>query len=304
MTEEPEIIFKNHFPCPECRAVLNFKEEMFDDYFHSKDVICPICGINLDILNIFKVQCKEGHIFGFHYSLLGCVGRTKKITLKPLETFDLDLSDVIRDGELLFISYTPYGNCELHPIEVHTNIPEPHIRRKKILLYGRPLSKDAKETEIDILYWYSLSDIKDDIGMTLILDAFQRYYEKNYRYMVISASTAVEVAQTRFFTELLKSSEIGARKIESFLTQQATFSPQLKVLLPLLADKLKFPKMKTEIYDGLLNLRDDRNDVVHEGIPENGWKEERIETELISALFAFKYYRMVSKIIAKTDNPE
>lgn len=301
MIEVQELFFKNHFPCPECGAVIIFNEEMFDNYFRSKDVFCDICGIKLDIWNIFKVECKQGHIFGFHYSLLGCVGRTKKITLKPMEIFELDLSDDIGDGELLYRNYTPYGDGDLFPTEVHGNTPEPHIRQKKIVLYGRPLSKDAKETEINILYWYSPSEFKDDIGMTLILDAFQRYHEKNYRYMVISASTAVEVAQTRFFTELLKSSGIGSSKIESFLTQQATFSPQLKVLLPLLADKLKFPKMKMEIYDGLLNLRNDRNDVVHEGVPENGWKNERIETELISALFAFKYYRMVSKITAKPD---
>lgn len=303
MSEMSELLFKNNFPCPNCKGLINFNDGLFSTYFLPIETICPHCNFKQDIWKIFKDLCKEQHIFGFHYGLLGCEGKTKKITLEKNKTYELDLSDEIGEGELLFINYTS-DSGGLHPIEVHNNTPQQHIKPKKIYLYGRPLRDDAKNTEVTILYWHSTSEIKDNIGMILLLDAFKRYYEKNYRYMIISASTAVEIAQTRFFLELLKSSGLSAQKIKQFLIQNATFSSQLKILLPFLADKMEFPMLKKEVYDALLNLRTDRNDVVHEGVPKNGWKDERIEDELISALFAFKYYEMVSNMTIKEKGEE
>lgn len=261
-------------------------------FFKSEEILCPFCQKPLNLWIVFKSLLGE-QVFGHHYSLLGCKGKFREIKLKPNETFILDLSDDIGDGDLLYINYTP-GPGGVQPIELHSNTPLPHIRQKTIYLYGRPLDNDASETGINCFYWFAPDILSDDLGMRLLLDAFKRYYEDNYRYMVISAFTAVEIAQYGFFSGLLTSSKISySKKVEPFLTKNATFSSQLRVLLPFLADKMKFPMLPTEVYDGLENLRKDRNDLVHRGKPKKGLESQRIKNELVGALFAFKYYKLM-----------
>lgn len=295
MVDVDQIKLTNHLVCEQCNAVLNFTDNLFISFFLSEDTKCPICQNEHNIWKLFKNSLDQS-IFGSHYSLLGCIGKIKKIHLKPNENCNLDLSNEIGDGELLFINYTPFKGG-VFPIETHSNIPEPHIRRTNIHLHGYTLDENASETEISCFYWFAPAEIKDDLGMRLILDAFQRYYEKNYRYMVISAFTAVEISQYHFFAELLKSSGISySNKIEPFLTHNATFSSQLRVLLPFLAEEMKFPMLNKPIYDGIENLRKDRNDVVHKGEPKKGWEQERLKNELISALFAYKYYKLILTI--------
>jgi len=301
LIELDKISFTNHFVCKECNAVINFNDNLFSSYFLSEEITCPFCQNKLELWKLFK-KSLDMSVFGSHYSLLGCVGKYKKFHLKPNEKYCLNLSDEIGQGELLFINYTPYGKGGVFPMETHSNTPEPHIRRTEIHLYGYTIDEDASETEINCSYWFAPAEFKDDLGMRILLDAFQRYYEKNYRYMVISAFTAVDIAQHQFFSELLTSSGLSYKdKIKPFLTQTATFSSQLKVLLPVLADKMKFPMLNKQVYDGLEQLRKDRNDVVHKGEPEKGWNEERLKNELIAALFAYKYYRIILSELSNGD---
>ncbi|MFA0834565.1 MAG: hypothetical protein ACC609_11225 [Methanobacterium formicicum] len=301
MVNIDQISFKNQFVCGKCDRFLFFNDDIFMLYFQSKEIRCSNCDVKVDIYKAFKNLLDMGAA-GFHYSLIGCIGKVKKFNIKANETYMLDLSNEIGGGELLYINYTPTGKGHVHPLEMHFNIPPRTIWQNSVKLYGLPLAVDASESEITCFYWFAPAELKEDLGMGLILDAFQRYYENNYRYMVISAFTAVEISQYNFFAELLKSSGLSySKKIEPFLTHNATFSSQLRVLLPFLADEMKIPMLNKPIYEGLENLRKDRNDVVHKGEPKEGWDHEKVKTELISALFAYKYYKLMLPKINKGD---
>jgi hypothetical protein len=267
---------------------------IFLEYFNSEEIVCPWCGKRLDLFKVFTDILKEGFDqLGLHYSLIGCEHKFEKISLKPHELYTLDISERIGDGELLYISYTPEGG-DIFPLEHHSNTPQPHINQETIYLYGKPQVDKAVETKINISYWIAPAEIKDDVSLRLLVDAFKRYYEKNYQYMVISAFTAVEIVQNQFFTNILNSSGIGKEKVEPFLKDHATFSYQFGILLPLLVNKFKLPKMGQKVYDGLMNLKTDRDNIVHSGEPKSDWDINRIQRELIAALFAFKYYKLIS----------
>lgn len=300
MVELDEVNITNYLVCEKCRRAINFNDNLFKLFFLSETVNCPICKENIPIFKTFKNSLDSGA--GFHYSLIGCIGKAKKFNIKTNEIYTLYLSKEIEAGELLYISYTPTNHGHVQPIEIHFNIPPRNIWQNSVRLYGLPMAEEASETEVTCFYWFAPAKLKDDLGMKLLLDAFQRYHEQNYRYMVISAFTSVEIAQYYFFSELFKSTGLSySKKIEPFLTHNASFSSQLRVLLPFLAEKMKFPMLNKLIYDGLENLRKDRNDVVHKGEPEQGWDEEKVKTELISALFAYKYYKLMLPKINKGD---
>lgn len=58
-------------------------------------------------------------------------------TLYPDKINELDLSNKINGGKLIFISYTPV-NGNLRPIELHGNCPEKNINNPHKFLFHMP----------------------------------------------------------------------------------------------------------------------------------------------------------------------
>ncbi len=291
-----EYIVKKIIFCPKCTHSLELSDAIFDAFFQSKEIICPECKENIDLWETIKKQLDEILVsFGWHYSLLGCEGRHNNIILKPTEVYKLDLSKEIGEGELLYINYTP-TNGGLFPIQMHSNTPMTHIKPKIIHLFPCPSKDGSVETVVQIFYWFAPLEVVGDLSTMLLLDAFQRFYEKNYRYMLISAQTSVEILHYKFFEKMLKSSNIAKDKIKNFLENQVTFSPQLFILLPFLAKSMNFPIWDSRITDGLRILVRNRNDVVHRGESEKQLNEDQLKQALLSAFFALKYYKIIHKI--------
>ncbi|CEL24401.1 hypothetical protein MB9_0758 [Methanobacterium formicicum] len=293
LIDKNDFVMNHGFQCPDCKTLISYNDELFINFFKSNLVNCVYCQKQLNIWKIFKDFVNHS-VFGEHYTLLGCRYRFKEININPLEKFTLDLTEEVGDGYLLFINYNSYFGG-VFPAEFIKIIPPSSILPKRIELYGCIPDKDkpVTETRVRIFYCYAPSQVIDDLSMRLILDAFQKYYENNYRHMVISASTAVEIAQHNFFSKILKTDRVSDDKIKTFLKDNATFSSQLKVLLPTLADKMKFPMLNEQIKNDLINLRKDRDYLVHKGELKKDWDVDKIKNELISSLFAIKYYKLV-----------
>lgn len=100
-------IFKEIFACPSCETPIVIKEDEFKSYFKNS-LHCPNCKDKLDLWNLFlfKLNSTLFH-FGAHYSLVGCIDSYKTISLNKNEKIILDLNDVIGDGILLYVNFTP-----------------------------------------------------------------------------------------------------------------------------------------------------------------------------------------------------
>jgi len=282
--------------CDKCESPLEISDASFEAFFHSRDIICTNCKQRIDLWDALKMQFDSLFVsFGWHYSLLGCQGRVIKIVLKPNEIYNLDLSREIGEGKLLYINYTPDGGG-LFPTQIHSNTPLTHIIPTKISLFPRPLKENASETQVHVLYWFAPKEIKDDLSVMLLLDAFQRFYEKNYRYMVISAQTAIEILQYKLFERLFELGDLSKDRIKTFLEDKATFSSQLFTLLPLLGKIMNFPIPNSKIFEGLKILVKTRNDVIHRGKPRKQLDEDQMKIALMSAFFTLKYYKIIHKI--------
>ena len=85
------------------------------------------------------------------------------------------------------------------PLQTHSNVPIIHYIPSIIKLYPRPLRKDFKDTKTQIMYWFAPKEVYDDLSIMLMLDAFQKVYQEEYRHMSISAQSAIEILLYRFF---------------------------------------------------------------------------------------------------------
>lgn len=224
---------------------------------------------------------------------VGCVSSEFDILLKHDEN-TLDLSTIIGEGELVYINYSWAG----HPHYILTQEPLVRINKNKIMLFPSIMTENLKEVEIGVYLWFAPKEMLDDLSTMLLLDAFQKYYDRNYRYMLISAQTSVEVLQHKFLNKLLKENKISNERIEDFLENKAPFSTQLFTLLPFLANIMDFPiwKKGSQIEEGLKILRDNRNDVVHRGKLERQLNDDKLQKALLGAFFALKYFKIIHKI--------
>lgn len=287
--------FKDYFVCPECNSVLNMNDNLFMSYFNSVKLTCPQCKKSIDLWKIFMKQLDPPVIsFASHYSLLGCVNNRTKILIKPNELFKLDLSNEIGEGELLYINYTPCSG-ETFPIETHSNVPISHLKVKNKLIYGQPINENSKETEVNVYYWFAPEKLKDDLSNMLLLDAFKFFFEGDYRYMIISAHSSVEIILSKFIKKILTEHSISEKNSKEF-TKSIGTKYQLDTLLPLICNLLNFPILDTKIVGGLKDLRADRNRLIHTGETDI-LDKTKLKKELISAFFAFRYFKLLNEII-------
>lgn len=285
--------------CPKCyNTVIVLDSAIFSEYFEGNLIECSDCKNKYTLWDAAKNICNSTLVtFGQHYGLLGCHVRHVQITMNPGQFYTLDLTEQIGNGELLYIVYTPSGNGNgppIMPMEMHSNVPLHHIKNKIIHLapydYG---GKAQYPTNVEIMFWFAPENITTDLSSMMMLDAFQRYYEKNYRYMIISAQTALEILQNKYLDANLVALNLRKEDVNSFRKDVATFYYQLFVLMPLLSSKEGFPLPNEQIIAGCRRLVKSRNHIVHQGECSSQWTEADYMEMLLSAYFLFKYYKVV-----------
>lgn len=284
---------KDFFICPECGAISKLNNRLFMAYFTSGNIHCEYCNKPIDLWKTFNDLLDPPMLsFAYHYSLLGCINKHTKLMIKPNELIRLDLSEEIGDGDLLYINYTS-GPGWTFPIETHSNVPISHLKVKNKLLYGQPIEKNAKETEVNVSYWFAPKELKDDLSTMLLLDAFKFYFEENYRYMIISAHSSVEIILSKFIQKIFKEYGISKNKMDKFNDKFET-EKQLDYILPFICNLLDFPLLNEKIVNGLNIIRNKRNELMHEGETKDMHKSE-YKIMILSAFFAYKYFKIHMK---------
>jgi len=290
--------YSNYVICPE-----NHMSTLYDNdykkYFMNEDLTCKWCKKSLDLWECLKHLTGSGLAFAQHYTLLGCIEGNAKIILEPKKPFDVDLSEKIGDGKLLYINYTIHASSEtpLYPLELNSLEPINEVRKNKFRIIPYDYFKDSSEaTTIEVHYCYAPKEVMDDLSTSLMLDSFEQFYKKNNKQMIISAQTAIEILQNAFFIKNFSDTGISDNKIKDFLQNKATYDSQLFILLKwLLKDKnLPFPSEKMLEY--IKMLMNARNSLVHTGKIKAQLKDSDYPDMLISAFLMYKYYQVVHEI--------
>jgi len=274
----------------ECGLYVPLTEKLLTDYFISDDYECMVC--NNKLWDVLASPFREPElILGWHYGILGCLEGRKRIELESNGEYTWDFSEDIDDGKLLGLWLFSFESDKIQPLIIHGNVLQHPLKSNKISIYGRSLDSSSKSIKLELKYVYAPKEVLDDLGIMLLLDAFRFFQEKNYRYMIISAHTSVEIILNEFIENSLIDNGVSRGKAENLLSQAATYSHQLKALLPFVTQIRGLPKLNKRIYDSLEHLRKDRNALIHEGEVDMG-NFERLRDELISAFLAHQYFRI------------
>lgn len=277
----------------ECSRVLPLGDKQFKTFFESGTYECDSCGKSLWETLIDSLEGVES-VLGFYFSMLGCILYRKKIELKSGETYVWNVEKDLKGGELLVLHL---HNLEtgVEPTIVHGNVPRNPLKNKEISIYGRSTIPGIKN-EIHIRYVYAPKVIKDNLAIMILLEAFKFFYEKDYRHMIISAQTSVELLLYQFIEEGLIKIGAPKKKTENMLQKATTYSYQLNPLLKVISIANKFPILNEQIVQGLEEMRKDRNNLIHRG-KTNTSDITKLKRELISAFLICKYLELYGKTL-------
>ncbi len=258
-------------------------------------MICPKCNTELNWWSLLLRHFDWGYST-YLYSIIGAFNTSLMITMKPNEIFELNLEKIgiPKEAKILQINYTPNGEG-LFPIEIHGNTPVRHFIPNKILLFGRPLGEPKQKTKIAVnINWV---EIENNELWNNLIEAVEAFSISKFKSAIIPANVAVEAKLNQILNKYLLSKDLSAKKINSFLTNGATYSYQLNILLPLLVNFEKFPILPDIIRGKLNTLKNYRNKIAHKGTFEKPVNKKEIGELLCSVFFALAYLDLLEKKI-------
>ncbi len=114
----------------------------------------------------------------------------------------------------------------------------------------------------------------------------------HYQSTILPANVAVESTLSRLLTDFLENT-VSKKRAEDFLTNAATYSHQLNVLLPALVKNTSVPLLPDEIRGKLNRLRELRHEMAHKGFIDQILTKDETAECLCAALFGFHYLNLI-----------
>jgi hypothetical protein len=195
------------------------------------------------------------------------------------------------DAEIFDIQFTPRGSssgaiCPA-PMPGHWRAG---LRQQILTFIGVPVQSPTEEvgTASLMINWATPTDIPT----RHLIGAVRAFIEGRYDDMVVPANVAVEsaIGETMF---AWVNAFVDKDRTETFLTEGATYSHQLNVLIRILARVLGAPALHGRIRNLLDELRKARNDVAHQGKLDKPLDKERAAELAAAAAFGMHYGRLL-----------
>ena len=279
-------------PCNACKAfTFEISENHITQYFNGQNLICGKCGEQQDLWELI-IRHFDWHVPEYIYSIVGGYHTTFLIDMQRNSVFDLDLTEVAipSDAKILQIGYTPNGKG-LFPIEMHGNVPPRHFIPNKLRLFGYPFGEATESTPVAVsINW--LPKERLITHWSNLVEAVEAFTNRNFAAMIIPANVAVE-SKLSHLLKVKLSKYVSNDRVERFLSDGATYSHQLNVLLPILSHYEKLPVLPDFIRGNLNSLRSLRNELAHDGKLKVEMESQRAGELICSAFFSLAYLQMI-----------
>jgi hypothetical protein len=160
-----------------------------------------------------------------------------------------------------------------------------------------PHGEESNETPVAIQICWIERTLNNEILENLI-DSVEAFTLKDYNACVIPSNVTVEATLNNILSEYLKKHSSKDR-VTDFLSNGATYSHQLNVLLPLITSYEKFPKFPDHLRGNLNELRGLRNTIAHEGKTFKILDKKTISRLICSSAFGLAYLHLLKDHIEK-----
>lgn len=278
--------------CPHCHEAIDVSAARTQTALKVAQIKCERCNQFLDWWNVIIHNLRKNFMMSWALSPVGARITSGLFFLEPdtLYTFDLTALDIPANAKILRISYTPQGGS-LFPVEIHGNTSYPKIVSPKIHIWPRPIKHPPERTEVAVsVVWVDHSE--DDYSWKNLVEAFEYFSLKDYAKCVIPANVAVESRLNHLmFSHYTKTA--SEDQVTDMLSRGASYSHQLNVLLPSVADEFNIPALPAQVRGYLNRLRKLRNQIAHKGKLEKNLDLGSAADLVCAALFGFAYLKNV-----------
>jgi hypothetical protein len=286
-------------PCLHCGSRIISLQTLPREYFEGQRPTCPACGKPVDWWDVFVRTLREEQ---WPFNLFGLVGaHTSSLTtvLHPdsLTSLALHGNLIPEDGRILHVTYQVLTGGGLVPIEMHGTEPRFRKYEDNLNLYPVPLQVylpqlPKQDTEISVIVTWVSTDAPTE--WSSLIQAVDALVIERFSEMVVPANVAVESKLTALLTAFLEDSVgISRDRVRTFLSDAATYSHQLNVMLPTFAKLTGAPPLSDRILGQLNRLRRLRNELGHRGRLSRPLDKKSAAELLAASLLAFHYLSVI-----------
>lgn len=275
--------------CLSCNAPIPARLENIRLYFSGTNLACPKCHTINDTWNTYLEAINENFMANAAYGAIGASGTIIRETLKRDQPLEITFEDhgIPSGARILQIIYASVG--KLVAVELHGNLSTGRRRsHDKVILWPRPLGDDPPNEAILNIFITWIDEDRDTESILHLADACEAFSHDRYSEAVIPANISVEVETSRLISDVLSRSS-SRERVSQFLSNQATYSGQLNILLPFIAQTHNKQVLPDAIVGHLNRLRKLRNEIAHQGALSSSIDKRNASEIICSALFGFAY---------------
>ncbi len=287
--------------CFECGGLAQIEREdsVVRDTLLGNPPRCPKCSSPIDVWKNTRFAMEHGG----GLAIAAQVGARHtaiwyRLGVGQTATFDLRDKGVPADAMILRVVHSAGFADGLGIVDLDTTdsarLPGPTVR----VLGVRLSEAEVPDMQAQTTVTWALHDADDDgrrnLNRALLAVANVRLDEA-----IIPANIAVEVTLGRVLTDHLRALRISEKRIEPFLSDAATYSHQLNVVLPLALANTVAPPMNDGLRGTLNRLRGLRNDAGHTGRTKEPLTNETVGECVAGAVFGFHYVRLAAEFLTE-----
>ena len=287
--------------CFECGALAQIEREdgVVRDTLLGNPPRCTKCGSPIDVWKNTRFAMQQGD----GLAIAAQVGARHtaiwyRLGVGEIARFDLRDKSVPADAMILRVVHRAsladgLGIVDLDATD-SARLPGPTVR-----VLGVQLAEtEATDMQAQTTVTWALHDADDD-GRRSLNRALLAVANGRPDEAIIPANIAVEVTLGRVVAEHLRALRISEKRIDPFLSDAATYSHQLNVVLPLVLATTSAPPMSDGLRGTLNRLRGLRNDAGHTGRTKEPLTGEIVGECVAGAVFGFHYVRLAADFLAE-----
>ncbi len=226
---------------------------------------CPKCE---EPVNFWQrlVDAMEFGVFGNRYAAVGAnvLWLTAKLDRGEQRLLHFVELGIPADASVERVYVTPQGSPD-EGVRVPVFFRDPlvgHPAEQPLLMTSMPISGNPESVTFTCLIVWT-SGGRREPAYDLLLAAVRAEENADRFGTVIAANAAAEIAIGVAIDEWLSSFKIGKERRGRFLSDEATYSAQVDVLLPIVCETIGLPRLPLDIAGALKRLRRLRNQAAH-----------------------------------------
>jgi len=281
------------FSCPNCNAVLIVEPTHYEHAFDGHELRCHDCKQTFDLHRTMRHQIEHFGVMGNAMVFAGAKWKVCQAPLRASQSVTIDLTQfgVPRTAEVLQLNLTAQ-EADCAPVLLTGNDALKTRLGPVFHIHGiqHEAEEDRPNGKVNVsAIWFDAQN--DDTAVKHLVEAATHFAARRYQSMVVPANVAVESSLSPVLAEWL-SAFASRDHTQDFLTNAATYSRQLNVLVPIVAFMVDAPRMPDHLRGDLNSLRGLRNALAHTGTCDS-LDAKRAAQLLTSSIFGMRYTHMM-----------